>query len=285
MEISDKETIEQTKEGTIGKEVQTDGSDQNNGEIKVVEITPDASEDQSTSFKSTAIESALEFAENELQKTVESNAAPKPQKVSVANVAVKWADEGRNGFKDPPISVRERTPSTATDRTDTTTNTDLSGKWNLLLTDEFKRDYDKYLHDLDQSSLVRSVALSIIGMTAEETLQTQDGKELCIRGSNIRGEWERTLTASTGDDPLVVSIETADQQRVLSECWWEDNGKVHVSWLRGVDKYGGGDFVSKRYLDDDDKILVCKSTFHPNEKGRPKASVTWRFEREEEPLQ
>ena len=115
-----------------------------------------------------------------------------------------------------------------------------------------------------------------------------------------------------------TTIVTADNERVTAEAWWifaendsdsdticGGGGRIyHHSWLRGVTKYGGGDFESIRYLeqqpsydkninDDQDgsqyhhtiasNILVCRSTFHPvsnSQKQREAARVTWRFIRE-----
>lgn len=167
----------------------------------------------------------------------------------------------------------------STTRSATTKSTDLSGKWDLVVSEDFKTEYDTYLKLLGQPSLVRSVALSIIGMTTEETVQTDDGKELRIRGRNVRGKWERTLTASSADKPMLTPLVTADNETVQAECWWEGNGSIHRSWLRGVEKYGGGNFESKRYLEDEDQILVCESTFHPLDSSREKAHVVWRFRR------
>lgn len=162
---------------------------------------------------------------------------------------------------------------------------DISGKWNLIVTDEFKEEYDKYLTLLGQPFLVRSVALTIVGLTTEETAQSEKGKKLLIKGTNVRGVWERTLVASGADGkvsaytPIRTPIETADGEEVEAEAWWEERGTVHRSWMRGVKKYGGGDFESKRYLEDNGEILVCESTFHPIDETREKARVTWRFKR------
>jgi hypothetical protein len=161
---------------------------------------------------------------------------------------------------------------------------DLSGEWEIVVSDEFKQQYDKYLALLGQPVLIRSVALSIVGLTTEETVQRNDGRELFIRGRNVRGCWERSLTSSGADETspeyeaVRVPIVTADSETVYSEAWWEDGGTVHRSWLRGVQKYGGGDFESRRYLDGD--MLVCESTFHPADASREKASITWRFKRQ-----
>lgn len=180
-----------------------------------------------------------------------------------------------------PTAVLDRATATTetSGRTATSQTTDLSGKWQLIVSDEFKTAYDNYLKLLGQPSLVRSVALSIIGMTSEETIQANDGRELIIRGRNIRGFWERKLEASAAEDPLILPIVTADQETVHSECWWEDNGRVHHSWLREVNKYGGGSFESKRYLEDGGDTLVCESTFFPTDSSKEKAGVSWRFKR------
>lgn len=185
-------------------------------------------------------------------------------------------------------------------------NVDLSGEWSLLVTDEFKKQYDNYLQLLDQPAFVRSVALSIVGMTIEETRQSHQGRNLFIRGRNARGVWERTLQTtmdeSTNENntnnaykPTHYPIVTADNEQVIAETWWEAQGTKHRSWLRGVSKYGGGSFESLRYLEEptrrakdatsptsrqqQEDVLVCESTFHPNDPAREKAKVTWRFQR------
>jgi hypothetical protein len=167
---------------------------------------------------------------------------------------------------------------------------DLSGHWDIkpFVTENFKRQYDNYLRLLGQPGIVRSVAVSIVGLTTEETAQSDQGRELLIRGRNVRGIWERTLTASGADrasvngeyTPVQTVIITADAEAVQSEAWWEQEGTVHRSWLRGVTKYGGGEFESKRYLEDGGNVLVCESTFHPADPSREKAHVTWRFQRQ-----
>ena len=147
---------------------------------------------------------------------------------------------------------------------------DLSGKWELIVTDEFKKSYDRYLAGLGQPRIVRSVALSgpVIGQTMEELIQIDQGRSLMIHGKNVRGTWDRTLVASgsTKDsadfDPLITPIRTVDQELVQSEAWWEEEGTVHVSWMRGVTMYGGGSFYSRRHLEkkkdkDDETVYVC----------------------------
>jgi hypothetical protein len=160
----------------------------------------------------------------------------------------------------------------------------LTGSWDLITSDNFLKEYDTYLRNLGQPYIVRSVAISIIDRTTEETLQTEMGRSLLLRSINARGVWERTLIGSgmspTNESNIVYStVLTADKEPVQAEAWWEGNGIVHHSWLRGVTKYGGGDFESVRYLVDDDSILVCESTFHPYNHRRDPAHIQWRFRR------
>jgi len=167
---------------------------------------------------------------------------------------------------------------------------DLTGNWKLIVTDDFKKEYDDYLKQLGQPFIVRSVALTLIGVTTEQTEQKEEGRTLFIRGTNARGIWDRTLVTSGADKvndqftPLHVPVDTADDERVEAEAWWEDDGTVHRSWMRGLSKYGGGDFESKRYLDEGGKVLVCESVFHPKEKDRKDVGITWRFLRTGETL-
>jgi hypothetical protein len=164
---------------------------------------------------------------------------------------------------------------------------DLSGEWELIVTDEFRKQYDRYLERLGQPMLVRSVAVGIVAQTTEETVQFDQGRSLLIVGKNIRGVWTRTLVASGTDSnsldyvPLKVPIVTADSEKVNAESWWEENGTVHVSWLRGVTKYGGGSFESRRYLEDNGDVLVCESVFHPNDTSKEPNRITWKFRRQQ----
>jgi hypothetical protein len=171
---------------------------------------------------------------------------------------------------------------------------DLSGKWELIITKEFKKEYDIYLGRLGQPKLVRSVALSppVIGKTFEELIQTDSGRSLFIHGVNIRGTWDRTLVASgtslKDNDfiPLQVPITTVDSEPVEAESWWEDQGRVHISYLRGVTMYGGGSFASRRYFEekneDEDVVYACESSFVFNDTKKEPNSLTWRFHRQKE---
>eukprot|EP00985_Skeletonema_marinoi_P034722 scaffold44645_cov95-Skeletonema_marinoi.AAC.1 len=184
------------------------------------------------------------------------------------------------------------TTSAAPEERQATASVDFTGNWTLLVDDSFKSEYDSYLRKLGQPMLVRTVAMTVIGSTKEEAIQSEGGKQLFIRGMNVRGSWERTLEASESDaveeegsmhaveGHVLKPMVTADEEEVEVASWWEDGGKVHRSWVVGGKKYGGGDFENKRYLSDNGNMLVCESTFHPSEEGREKATVTWRFLRE-----
>jgi len=210
-----------------------------------------------------------------------------PADESIAAIPTDTTDSSK------PTNTDETTPRQATARP----NVDLTGNWTLIVDDTFTSQYDEYLRKLGQPMLVRTVALTVIGSTKEETIQTGGGQMLYIRGMNVRGSWERTLEASEqimeGEQMKenVHAVEghelkpmtTADGENVEVASWWESNGAVHHSWVVGGEKYGGGDFENKRYLTDNGNILVCESTFHPmgwEEDGREDAFVKWRFLRE-----
>lgn len=165
---------------------------------------------------------------------------------------------------------------------------DMTAKWKIIVDEKFKVCYDKYLKGLGQPSLVRSIAVSIVELTTEEIIQSNEGREICIKGKNLRGIWERTLVSSGSDydshhahdqDHVQVPLITADQETVQAEAWWEKEGTEHISWLRGGKKYGGGDFESRRYLKDDGHTLVCESTFHPRREDKEKPYIVWTFQR------
>mmetsp|Transcript_12607 Transcript_12607/g.30766 ORF Transcript_12607/g.30766 Transcript_12607/m.30766 type:complete len:568 (-) Transcript_12607:185-1888(-) len=173
---------------------------------------------------------------------------------------------------------------------------DLSGEWTLIANDDFKQEYDAYLKQLGFGGIVRKVACNVISRTTEITKQSSHGRELYLKGTNPKGAWERTLTASgypdfethperkEGEDysHVKTSIKTADSEDVDAEAWWEDRGTKHRSWLRGSKKYGGGDFESLRYLQEGSggTVLVCESFFHSIDASKKKAIVTWRFQRD-----
>lgn len=168
---------------------------------------------------------------------------------------------------------------------------DLSGKWELIVTEEFKTQYDQYLERLGQPKLVRSVALSapVIGKTMEELIQIDCGQSLLIRGKNVRGSWDRTLIASGATkyqsdfEPQIVPIRTIDGEQVESESWWEHDGTVHVSWMRGVAMYGGGSFFNRRYLEEDaethETVYVAEGSFIFNDPNKEDNVLNWRFRR------
>lgn len=198
--------------------------------------------------------------------------------------------------KEEPKTIISEKPQVLSEKQQTPTgqrwavsspDVDLTGKWKMVATEQFKIDYNTYLKNLGQPSLVRSVAVSIVELTTEEISQEDEGRKVTIKGVNLRGVWDRTLIASGSDysshhnpdedEHLRVPLVTADKEQVQSEAWWEMNGTVHVSWLRGVKKYGGGDFESRRFLENGN--LICQSVFHPNAVDKEKATIRWVFER------
>jgi hypothetical protein len=196
-------------------------------------------------------------------EAVETDVVPKAQAVAMemAKVVKEMASS---------IQIGQRSAVAAP-------SVDFSGHWNIEVTDEFKEQYDRYLRMLGQPSLVRSIALSIVALTTEEIIQKKQGRDLTIRGRNVRGVWERTMRSSCADEKIRLPVVTADGEEAEVEAWWEKNGSMHVSWMRGVQKYGGGDFESKRYIDDYGQALVCESTFHPSDATREKVQIKWRF--------
>lgn len=167
-------------------------------------------------------------------------------------------------------------------------NVDLSGSWTLICDDAFKKEYDTYLTDLGFNRITRGVACSLIGRTTEITKQSNNGRELYLKGTNPKGAWERTLTASgfpdfetkssqTDYSHMRMSIKTAESEDVEAEAWWECRGTKHRSMLRGGKK---GNYESLRYVEDGGDVLVCESIFHPKDSSKKKAVVKWRFQRD-----
>jgi hypothetical protein len=179
--------------------------------------------------------------EKEEEKVIETSASTKARTTSSSSTTTTTA---------PPSTQQRQATATV----------DFTGNWTLIVDDTFKSEYDSYLRKLGQPMLVRTLAEAVIGSTKEEVIQNDKGKELYIRGMNVRGSWERTLEASEMDvDNNVVVVEeggtgtvhavdghvlkpmiTADDEEVEVASWWEDGGKVHRSWVVGGKKYGGG---------------------------------------------
>ena len=194
-----------------------------------------------------------------------------------------------------PSSVEESTPLSEKEMeahlherwAQSAPNVDLSGSWTLIADDDFKKEYDTYLTDLGFNRITRGVACSLISRTTEITKQSNNGRELYLKGTNPKGAWERTLTASGFPDfetkseadysHMKTSIKTAESEEVNAEAWWECRGTKHRSMLRGGKK---GDYESLRYVEDCGDVLVCESIFHPRDVLKKKAVVKWRFQRD-----
>jgi hypothetical protein len=89
----------------------------------------------------------------------------------------------------------------------------LTGKWKLYVTPEFKTEYGAYLKSLSQPQIVINVALGLVGFTTEETQHVVDSGALQVIGRNPRGDWDRVLEL-TGEDSDGVDVETADSEIV-----------------------------------------------------------------------
>jgi len=251
-----------------------EGDDDDDTEIQEMIDTTVSTITENLATALETVESTVEAATADASAVISENLATALETVeSVTSEASTVATAAASTASSTLAALTDRSPTAAK-------GVDLSGDWNLIVTDEFKEAYDKYLTLLGQPYFVRSVAMSIVSLTTETTIQSDNGANLMIRGQNLRGLWERTLktVAAIQNDEEAI-IETADGERVKCEAWWENRGQLHRSWLRGVEKYGGGSFESKRYLEGND-ILVCESIFHPDDQSREKAAVTWRFERQ-----
>ena len=161
--------------------------------------------------------------------------------------------------------------------------TDLSGTWTPIATPEFKAEYDAYLKNCSQSFLFRKVVVNGIEYQKEEIRQLDNGERLEIIAMNPAGNWNRTLVASSADNPVNTTIVDPDKDTVDVEAWWEEDGTKHRSILRGKKSVNGGEFVTVRYLDEEEKdVLVCESTFLPPD-GPSSAfqygRVVWKFRR------
>jgi len=248
---------------------------------------PEVEEEQVTTNVSVATEQASEPSSDPVPMVQSSEVASEVLSDVIVTDSVEReakAERTSDESVESPVSEGASRQATAT--------TDLSGNWTILVDDAFTSAYDEYLRKLGQPLLVRTLALTVIRNTKEETLQTDNGQKLFVRGKNVRGSWERTLETSEEetsgrdgtqhvvDGHTLHPLTTADGESVEVASWWEDGGKVHHSWVVGGKKYGGGDFENRRFLADDGNILVCESIFHPTESDREKATVTWRFLRD-----
>lgn len=224
------------------------------------------------------------------------------------------ADNNGKGGRGPsarlPASVDDHQPSTipvgprwATARP----GTDLSGTWKPVVTPAFLGQYDAYLQNCGTSYVFRQVCLKFCGTTRETVTQTDGGRMVRLRATSPAGGWDRTLLSSgtdnnTTDDaggaggayePVYAKFLDPDGEPVVVEAWWDDQGSVHHSFMRGKASVCGGEFESRRFLEtigdgvDEVRELVCESTFHPSklESEQPHddrqrfkpAFVRWRY--------
>ncbi len=207
---------------------------------------------------------------------------------STRTVPVKVSSGDKEQHRSEPLSEKEMEAHLHERWAQCAPNVDLSGSWTLIADDAFKKEYDTYLTDLGFNRITRGVACSLISRTTEITKQSDNGRELYLKGINPKGAWERTLVASgfpdfetksnqTDYSHMKKSIKAADSEDVDAEAWWEYRGTKHRSILRGGKK---GDYESLRYVEDGGDVLVCESIFHPRDSSKKKAVVKWRFQRD-----
>lgn len=175
---------------------------------------------------------------------------------------------------------------------------DFSGTWRPIITDEFHRDYQLFLRRCGVPVLFRKFAISFVSITREEIQQEDQGRKLHLHGKTPAGSWQRTLISSGAEpetsefEPYHTSFLDPDNERVYVEAWWEQNGTVHKSWLRGKPKLEGGSFETTRYMETCEEtgedILVCESRFHPSKEHLNDPSsrfnpafVRWKYRRDD----
>ena len=218
---------------------------------------------------------------------LKSEDVPLSHMPSIRTAPVKPPSNDKKHQRTEPLSEQEMESHLHERWAQSHPSVDLSGSWTLIADDTFKKEYDIYLNDLGFNRITRGVACSLISRTTEITKQSDNGRELYLKGMNPKGAWERTLTASGYPDfgtksnqtdytHMKKSIKTAESEDVDAEAWWECRGKKHRSVLSGGKK---GDYESLRYLEDCGDVLVCESTFHPRDSSKKKAVVKWRFRR------
>ncbi|GFH47175.1 hypothetical protein CTEN210_03650 [Chaetoceros tenuissimus] len=153
--------------------------------------------------------------------------------------------------------------------------TDLSGTWKPKVTNQFKSEYDEYLLNCSQSFMFRKVIVN--GIALQKEIIQQHGNDLQITATNPAGNWDRTLIYNE-----TISIKDPDGDLVTVESIWEDEGRIHRSWLRNKPRVHGGVFDTRRYLDSNVDELVCESQFIPatgSEDRFKVGHIIWRFER------
>jgi hypothetical protein len=248
----------------------------------------DDSEEESTNnywLRSFFKKSVGKFKSLRTRKSAKDQLKLTPLAVQNVSDYVGSAQEDNNS-REPVAFVIENTILPMGPRWAISSNTtDLSGLWKAIATPDFKKEYDQYLKNCSQSAFFRKVIISMLALTKDEILH--DGRNLTITSRATGGAaWTRTLESSGADlasaefTPILVEFKDPDSDSVNSEAWWEQDGTVHRSVMRGKPRVRGGEFETLRYLDDND-VLICESFFHPSptSKGFEPGHVVWRYER------
>lgn len=141
-----------------------------------------------------SVESDTEKSNVSAGSTEDSDESPEPDQSIVETILAGMPRDSvdvvidRTSEENTNATVQEREEATLTNRRRNITgdrwavsSVDISGEWDIIATEEFKEEYDKYLTLLGQSMLVRSVAVSIVTLTTEETVQSEEGRKLLVR--------------------------------------------------------------------------------------------------------
>lgn len=170
---------------------------------------------------------------------------------------------------------------------------DFSGKWKPMNTPEFRKEYEQYLEKSGRPWFMRNVGLKCAGSLIEVIDQRDNQLEICsvtpvgvYNRTLINSGVTNTMKDNNDDDdsvetllafePFNVTFNDPDNDIVHVESWWEQDGTIHRSFLRGK---SAGVFESTRYLDKE--YLICESRFHPtpNSHLQP-AFVKWTYQRQ-----
>ncbi|CAJ1964937.1 unnamed protein product [Cylindrotheca closterium] len=286
-------STEQEADGSVNTAVSTQHGDDDNNDDNAVQTTEEDGERYASSKLKRLLQRMRDVAPR-LRIRLPAFMA-RMRSIEELESSSDAAPEGEKGLGDENImedieeDVEEDDEEEESDGRSVTaaSHVDLSGIWRPIVTPHFKAQYDQYLQNCSQSFMFRKVVVNGISLQKETISQLENGANLQIVASNPAGNWNRTLVASSAQDPRNVTMQDPDGDRVEVEAWWEDDGKVHKSWLRNKPRVLGGAFETARYLSKEDpNILICDSVFHPNpdapaSKGFKYGRVLWQFRREE----
>ncbi len=165
---------------------------------------------------------------------------------------------------------------------------DLSGRWRPMTSAQDLTDYDQFLKACcsDKISYWTRQLISSSSVVSRQELivkQTDGGRILDMVDIHplASSVWNRTIITKTiTDDPYVNRLKGPQDNQVLIEAYWDENGTVHTSSLRMVEDEATncdnddseGWLRTKLYLfetpesqknqDDETRAMVVETTFH-----------------------